>query len=951
MDLQPFVEQLFEDPAGQQQLFNQQLPNLGPEQQEVLAEALRQKALHYQRSEIQKAFQAATLILLLAQHNGNPRHLALGLRVKAQAMVIGLGQYQEALPFYDQAIAIHQKQDDDLGLATVHLTRIWALACLGQYQEAITDGHWAESVLQTHHQWRLATNLYMNLALIYERMGQIGEAICKIEQAEQSCRQLGLEGQELLPAILNNKALFLSNTGRFQQAIQVFGQTITLAETLQQSQIVSVARLNLGRVYFNLGEYNRALNFFEQTAPYFLIEGRQRDALLLELSTTDCYLELRRFADVQGKCEVIYQTALNLNLGLEAAQALYNQAIACAGLQQLSQSFYYFQQARQRFLAEGNHFWAAVAELQLAALYFKQQQYQECLSCAERCVAIFTQSGMLIEANQTHLLIAQTLLQLGANQKALSCLTTLITWATQEDVPILLYQGYWLLGQLYRQQQQNDLALTYFEQAITALEQLQGRLMVEYRLTFIEDKQRVYEQIVALHLELGQFDVGLTYAERAKSRILLDMVAHRLDLSVWARAEEDKPLVDELNQLRLERDRLYHQMSQFSGLATRSLKLAGEGEQKQLQILEKRITHLWHRLLLRNGDYGRQAITWQTYLEPFQAYLPAGTLLLEYFTIDERVVLFLTTKEEVLAFDLAVDLGQLQSWQHRLRLNLRSVLGCPAHLLPNLEQNACQILKNLYRLVLQPVTDYVAQFSNLIIVPHGPLHYLPFQALHDGQSYLLEKHELSYLPAASFLRYVSEYVPAGTGALVVGHSFANQLPFAVQEAEQVAALWQVKPLLEGEAKVAEVCNQAAHCRLIHLATHGTFRPDNPLFSGLALADGWLTTFDIFNLRLQASLITLSACETGRTIIGGGDELLGLMRACLSSGTASLVSTLWPVEDSSPGRVMEKFYHNLAIGNPKATSLRTAQLSLLGRPETRHPYFWSPFFLVGDTRPL
>ena len=152
------------------------------------------------------------------------------------------------------------------------------------------------------------------------------------------------------------------------------------------------------------------------------------------------------------------------------------------------------------------------------------------------------------------------------------------------------------------------------------------------------------------------------------------------------------------------------------------------------------------------------------------------------------------------------------------------------------------------------------------------------------------------------------------------------------------------------------------CRVIHLATHGDFRADNPLFSGLLMGDGWLTTLDIFNLRLQASLVTLSGCQTGRTVVGGGDELAGLMRAFLSGGAASLVLSLWAVEDQATAQLMEHFYRQLTTGATKGAALRAAQLHFIQRSGAdqaahpahamlAHPYYWAPFFLVGDAGPL
>jgi CHAT domain-containing protein len=269
-------------------------------------------------------------------------------------------------------------------------------------------------------------------------------------------------------------------------------------------------------------------------------------------------------------------------------------------------------------------------------------------------------------------------------------------------------------------------------------------------------------------------------------------------------------------------------------------------------------------------------------------------------------------------------------------------------------------LERLHGLLVAPLGDAIALYPRLIVVPHGALHYLPFHALHDGQGFLLEQHEISYLPGSSLLRYCKEIEPAASGLLVFGHSYGGRLPHAVREAQAVAAFLGGRTFLEDEATLVRLKGAAGDCRAIHLATHGEFRPDNPLFSGLALADGWLTTLDTFNLRLRASLVALSACRTGQSVIGGGDELLGLMRAFLYAGAASVLLSLWAVEDRSTARLMETFYRKLVEGWTKGAALRYAQRQFIQRQSEEelvrvetyaHPYFWAPFFLVGDAGPL
>ncbi len=326
-----------------------------------------------------------------------------------------------------------------------------------------------------------------------------------------------------------------------------------------------------------------------------------------------------------------------------------------------------------------------------------------------------------------------------------------------------------------------------------------------------------------------------------------------------------------------------------------------------------------------------------------------------------ELVAFTVTQDSVRAWRLPAKLSHIQQLVRLLWLNLKAVpQGVARDQIASMTANAKGLLQSLYRLLLTPLEGVLARHEQWIVVPHGPLHYLPFHALHDGQSYALEQHEISYLPGASLLRYCREAQPAPSGTFILGYSSSGRLPYTIHEARAIADVFGERPCLEGEATLARLQRDAGTCRAVHLAAHGEFRPDNPLFSGLALADGWLTTLDIFNLRLQASLVTLSACQSGQSQVGGGDELLGLMRAFLYAGAASLVLSLWAVEDRSTAQLMGVFYDKLAEGWSKGAALRYAQRQFIqdgadqaDAAETlrRHPFFWAPFFLVGDTRPL
>ena len=192
----------------------------------------------------------------------------------------------------------------------------------------------------------------------------------------------------------------------------------------------------------------------------------------------------------------------------------------------------------------------------------------------------------------------------------------------------------------------------------------------------------------------------------------------------------------------------------------------------------------------------------------------------------------------------------------------------------------------------------------------------------------------------------------------MGLSDGGRLPFAAQEAMTVARQLGAPYVLDEAANAALLWKLGTHSPIVHIAAHGLFRLDAPNFSLIKLADRQLSAIELFNLDLSScSLITLSACETGRAVIGGVDEVIGLGRAFLYAGVASLLPTLWKVEDASSAELMNSFYEALRHGAGKAAALANAQRAFLEHarvspnPYRTHPYFWAAFHLIGDAGPL
>lgn len=916
---------------------------------------IKLQADHCLRSDIQRSLQFAELILYMEQLTGKANYRALGLLAKGNALSIGLGEYQQALAVLNEASALFRAQGYKVWEARVEISRLWALASLGNYTEAFASGATACQILREYKEWQPLVRAIMNLGVLHHRQGEDMQALALYDEAIELCPALEAEEESYRAWIQQNRATSLRNLGRFDEALVASQIAQTTLQQLEQPIEAAHAQENQAMTYYIVGRYNEALEQLDQVYTIFEQDGRQLEATEVELFISDCLLKLRRFPEVLEKCQRVRQLFRERGVEQIVAQAIVNEAIAYANLGRPSEALASLQEACAIFQAVGNLVWVALTQQETAAILQHQGNHSASLIEAEKAIAIFRTHSRPHEEAQTNLIMAQAALALEKYDQAQTLIDQALAIGLQKNLPTLTYHAYQLLGLLAETQNATTVALANYDRAIQELEQLRGRLMVEYRANFLEDKQSIYEDAVRLCLTAAQPQRGLEYAERAKSRALLEMINFRLDLSLTAYSPTDQPLVEELHALRTTRDQLYRRWESNEEIKLRNCDAVNGTQEHQQQILglEKRITELWHKLLVHNAHYAREAALWQIRTEPVQHYLPPDTVLLEYFVIRGELLVFVVTSTSIAAHMLGCQLTQVQRILQLLQVNLNLTSRSSAEQIQRLTMNAQGLLRQLYQLLLAPITDAV-QHHHVIIVPHGSLHYLPFHALYDGQHYFLEEHQISYLPGSSLLRYCQEAEPVKLGAFVYGHSAQGQLPNVRDEIAAVAQALGVKALTENEIDRTQIQQLMVDQRVVHLATHGEFRTDNPLFSGLIIGNDCLTTMDIFNLRMRASLVTLSACQTGRSVIQGGDELFGLMRAFLATGTASLVLSLWSVEDRSTAQFMQTFYQYLAQGETKGAALRQAQLQFIkqkynaGNPMEfyTHPYFWAPFFLVG-----
>jgi CHAT domain-containing protein len=619
--------------------------------------------------------------------------------------------------------------------------------------------------------------------------------------------------------------------------------------------------------------------------------------------------------------------------------------------------------ARLGFAQIENQVWVAMVDTQWAVLNLKIGTYAAALANALRASRVFTQQKLVVEGAQADLVAAEALLALGQDQQAASASRAVLQVADDRDVPWLANRTRHLLGRLAEVAGDREAALEHYELCVAGVERLRRQVAVELRSSFLADKGGIYEDVVSLQLARAELARAFEYVERAKSRALVELLAHNLDIRVKLRRESDRHLVAHIERLRQECQWYYNRLNPFGereGTESGPAPLEQDRLRDELRDREKQLAEKWVQLQVRSAEYIQDADLWQVQVESPQPYLDDDTLLMEYFIARDEVLAFSITRKDIQVHRHLVTLPQLTRWLGLLHLNLHRlspILLAREDVSDAEWANLQGLLGRLYTALIHPWADRLTHFERLIVVPHGPLHYLPFHALFDGRAYLLERCEMAYLPTSSLLRQHRHAGPGGDAAfsaLVVGCSLNGTLPYTLVEAQQVARRLPGVSLLEEEATRANLEARAGAARIIHLAAHGQFRSDAPIFSALYLADGPLTMTDVFNLELNASLVTLSACQSGASVVEGGDELVGFSRAFLYAGAASLLMSLWRVEDQATTQLMDRFYQALLANQRKPAALRQAQLALLSGTEGaryRHPYFWAPFFLVGGHDPI
>ena len=923
------------------------------------SDALRDRAKDLARREVRRCMEAVDLFYTFADVRDDRKALARGHRFEAFVVMSAEGDNDGAIRLYDAALDIHRDLEDELACARVKGARMFALFGVGRVEDAVNDGTDAVRTLALAREHVDQGSVLINLANLLQHHGHLERALAT---AEEALVVLGdaRKSQYLIPGALLTRGIMLIEMGRPTEAIEAIRSGADQAEQLGQDSILAMTKCHLGRAFFSRGEYGRALVYFEDAHSRFKAHAASLHVATTLLPMADCLLRLRRFDSAITMFRLAREGLSPESQPLQNGQSWLHEGIALMEVSCRDEALRAFEFARERFDTAKNPVWASMATLHSARALSADESPDEALSIAIGCAERVKEAGGAFEAAQAWLMVAHTALELGDDARAGESAAKALEYAEDHGVAEIEYIALSILATIAHHSGTTAHALSICERAIERLEHVQSRMIPHHRSSYVTDKQSPYDLAVQLRLNAGDVEEALLLVERSKAQALLERFSSIGATTIPERNGSDHRLVTELNSLRLERDEIASR-KRLSDLEESQNPQAESLE--DLNLIESKISDVWGRLLNTDTSYERDAAIWRVQAELPGPYLEDGTVLIEYFMFGEEIVVFVVDRDTTEAFSLGPRKGSVRRLLRTLGSNIRSAARVDAKHRVKLTESAVKVLGDLHAILLEPITKSLVD-RRLIIVPHGELHYVPFHALHDGDQYVIQRQELSYLPGASFLRFVTQdsdstAQPALKHMLCIGHDGGGRLSHSIGEATSLASRWDAL-LLAGEGATRDaVLDRLPHSDIIHVATHGQLRRDNPLFSALTLEGGDLSTLDILQTPLRASLVTLSACDTGRGIIGGGDEIEGLARSFMSAGARSIVGSLWSVEDAATAQLMDRFYDSLWKGATKGQALRQAQLSMIESSSesddegngTAHPFYWAPFHLVGAAGPL
>lgn len=749
-------------------------------------------------------------------------------------------------------------------------------------------------------------------------------------------------------------------------------------ETVGDKPGAATAMMAQSVVQLHRGDYRRALDLLRKAHDLYAEVGK-KDGILATLNTMANVFgdqgQAERAADLQKQALEIAGDDPRWQLAL-----FHNIASVYALQHDFAQAGTYMEKSAALAEKSGDQPSLGADLESLAEYYVQTGRIDDAEQGFHRALDIAKAAGNREQEAISHVGLAEVALARGGNGLAagLEHAERGLALARETGAPTALWHSGTVAGKLRRALGRPGEAQEAFQQAIAVIEDARDRLTGgdEDAAAFLSDKLAPYEECVALLAEQNRPAEALAMTERAKARVLIEVLASpKLDLTksmTPAEREATRRIADNVASVNKQ-------------IAAARAASPPPGPDRMAE-LEAALTAAHRARDAAESDFffahpelrSRRAPSADDALHLDRLLADGHTALIEYAVTDEATFVFTVTTKAA----PVVEVHRLPFGRAALAARTREFREALAARSLGWEAGASALGHDL----LSAAWPAAAGAERVVIVPDGPLWELPFQALAVSERgaplrTLLQERSVSFAPSLTWLAHLSTRpapdrparllavgnpalaalatktpAPAAVGAVLMDDE-TTPLPDAERQVDALGKLYgpeRSQALVGAEAREDAFKKLAGDYDILHFATHGSLNDAAPMYSRLLMCqqdlapdeDGFLEAWEWLPLKLHARLAVLSACETGRGRVGAGEGLIGLSWALFSAGCPASVVSQWKVDSASTTDLMLAFHRRLLAGEASAEALRGAALELATNPKYRHPFYWAPFVLIG-----
>lgn len=894
-------------------------------------------------SNLTRALAAAPSLVGAADQLSDPQSQARTRRALAHALAYA-NRFDEALATLADAVQAADRASDPLEGARARMATLHALARKGRLNEAIDVGEAALAAFTRAGETLLAARANINLGVVRRMCDQPRRAVEHFDRALAT-----LVDQPMLVAQLqSNRAEALLDLHEFHAAEDAFRSALSGLEALNASRAAAIVEGNLADLTSRQGRMQEGLAFFEGARRRLAADGAPGDVARLWIEQAEAMLSLGASTDAADAFQTAIPALRQHGMSQELARALLGLSSSLIERRKWADARDSIAEARSLLAPMNNKTGLAKSHMLEARVLASNADVPGAIRLLREAITLLEDRPA--DAAVAHLQLADLLLQSGDLAGAADHVEHALTVAEALDLAPLRAELLHARARIRAAGRKHDEAAKDFAEAIDQTERIRGTLNAQaLRAAFLGRRSSVYADAASFALDADDTPLAFDRLERARARTMQESTAQPVPARSRPSGDHvDRDIMLEIDRLRRELTAMYSHTGEV-GASSRGRtadRIAGVRQRElSLRLAEQRLAARSPRRVLDRDPFTLHEVT---------RALKSDQALVEYFEESGSLSALVLTGHGA---SVRRDIARLDKVRQSIdalafqidRAVIRGLPSGPAG--QRLTRDAEKVLRELRTLLLAPLAGDLSNIRYLLIVPFGALHRVPFHALMDESGEPeLARRVVTIAPSATVAMLLRSRGPLPAARpLVIGVS-DEAIPYAEDEARAAARSLPSADLLIGSDATIENVSQAMRSRsLIHIATHARFVASNPGASGLRLADGWISAWNLGGIDLGGAHVVLSGCGTGRAESSPSDELLGLVRAFLAAGASSLLLTHWALHDQSAREMVAAWYssmydHQTCQSALPAEALGRVQLEMCR--QGHHPAGWAPYFLIG-----